>query len=63
MVADSFEDAEVSWDENVEAELGVVELGGLEAGVFGRVLSIESPSRGFGGRPRAGAAEAGSARS
>lgn len=51
MVADSLDEAEVRVEE-VEAELGVVELGGFEfdwGGFAGKELFIES--RGFEGRP------------
>lgn len=61
MVADSFDEAEVRVDEKVEAELGVIELGGFESDdLVKELLSIERPSRGFEGRPEvAGAAGAG----
>jgi hypothetical protein len=59
MVADSFEEADVSADDSVEAEVGVEQLGGLEFDVFEKELSIESPRRGFWGRSEPGAAELG----
>lgn len=48
----------MSADDNVEAELGVVEPEAV-AFVVEKELSIERPRRGFGGRCEAGAAEAG----
>jgi hypothetical protein len=60
MVADSVDEADVTADESVEAELGVVELGGVfDVCGFERLLSMER--RGLAGRGSAnmGAAEAG----
>jgi hypothetical protein len=53
------EEADVTAEDNVEAEIGVVELGGSDGSAFEKELSIESPSRGLAGRSSAGAAEAG----
>jgi hypothetical protein len=58
MVADSFE-ADVTADDSVDAELGVVELDGFDSAPLEKELSMESPNRGFAGRSDAGAAEAG----
>jgi hypothetical protein len=64
MVADSVDVADVTADESVEAELGVVELWGvLDVCGFGRLLSMERrglAGRGSGsGSASMGAAEAG----
>jgi hypothetical protein len=58
-VADSFDEADVSADERVEAELGVEQVEGSKLDVLEKELSIERPRRGFWGRSGAGAAELG----
>lgn len=55
IVAELLDEADVRAEEKVEAEFGVVELGGFEfefVGLVGKELSIER--RGFEGRPEAG---------
>lgn len=55
MVAESLDEADVRVEEKVEAEFGVVELGGFEfefVGLVVKELSIDR--RGFEGRPDAG---------